>query len=574
MKKLIIISILFAGFKVSAQWVSGGTQVSFTPDNHQRAFVSAAANKSVYITWSATDTTSLALSKVRLSSLDSTGALRAGWVSGGIVVSKPGDFYAPQLITSEDNGVIVAWYGYPAGNTYSDIYTQKYSSAGVALWNGGNPVKVSVGNKNYHQYPIIISDTKKGLFLTWNRYDSTRGPSTCDVMLQHIDSTGNVATGWNAATVGVATQVGVREYYPHLALTPDLSSVYVLYEQGLIGNTSLQLNKFNASNGNFAAGWNSTPVTLSSGPNVYPDILHDVFVYADNADNAVAFWIESRSSANGELYIQQVSPAGTQLLTANGVQLAGNTANGIDYLEVKQEADKNFLISFNNLDVFNDVAIMKVTPAGTVLFNVNPVTTSGKTAYPKAIPDGKKGAYVFYVNTNTPNKLYALGYDSTGILRSAWSLSGSNFGNINNYDGFNPNYDFNAAYTANSEAVVVWNKKATANLFTIFTCNLLPDATTCHNMITGIENYENENSSYVVYPNPFEEKIIIYNTQFNDEKYVLLKLFDVAGKLVYESVVNSVARQTIALSNLPVGFYTYQLCNTTAILQKGKLIKN
>ncbi|HXB39348.1 MAG TPA: T9SS type A sorting domain-containing protein [Bacteroidia bacterium] len=89
-------------------------------------------------------------------------------------------------------------------------------------------------------------------------------------------------------------------------------------------------------------------------------------------------------------------------------------------------------------------------------------------------------------------------------------------------------------------------------------------------MITGIENYEKENSNYVVYPNPFEEKIIIYNTQFNDEKYVLLKLFDVAGKLVYESVVNSTGRQTIALSNLPAGFYTYQLCSTTAILQNKK----
>src|ERR1700746_821892 len=145
MKKIFILSALLTGFNAMAQWVAGGTQVSFSPDNHQRAFVSAAANKSSYIVWSATDTTSQGLSKVRLSSLDSTGALRTGWMSGGLIISQPGDFYAPQLITSEDGGVIVSWYGYPIGNSYSDIFAQKYSSAGVALWNSGSPVKISSG---------------------------------------------------------------------------------------------------------------------------------------------------------------------------------------------------------------------------------------------------------------------------------------------------------------------------------------------------------------------------------------------------------------------------------------------
>src|SRR6185312_5480574 len=233
-KKLLITSLLsFIVFTTQAQWTAGGTQISFSPDNHHRPFVSAAAKGSYYVVWQATDTTASTLSKIKVCAYDSSGMVLPGWQVGGDTTTHDnGDYFGAQLLTSEDGGVIVAWYGYAQGSNRSHIYAQKYSRTKTVLWNFGNPVQVSTGTSYVDEYPRIVSDKHRGFFVTWTRFDSTIGPSSADVYLQHIDSNGNVAAGWNANGTGVATTASVREYYPKLAFTPDQSSVYVTYGQG------------------------------------------------------------------------------------------------------------------------------------------------------------------------------------------------------------------------------------------------------------------------------------------------------------------------------------------------------
>ncbi|HXB12828.1 MAG TPA: hypothetical protein VNZ45_12630, partial [Bacteroidia bacterium] len=178
-----------------AQWVSGGTEISFSNSNHHHGFVSAADSDHFYVTWVATDTTSNTNSSVLLGAYDGGGNIRLGWVSGGITISNKGDHYAPQLITSEDEGVIVTWYGWDSTSNYSQIYIQKYSNKGVALWNSGKPVQVSPGKGYDCQYPMLVNDKHNGAYLTWMRYDTNLSASSPDIFLQHIDSTGKVATG-------------------------------------------------------------------------------------------------------------------------------------------------------------------------------------------------------------------------------------------------------------------------------------------------------------------------------------------------------------------------------------------
>jgi len=477
---LVTVLTLFAGGSF-AQWTTGGTQISFSAQDHHRPFVSAIRGGGNYTTWISTDTSASQINSIRLNAFSANGSLLSGWTSGGNVISGSGDFYAPQLITSEDSAVIVAWYGYPDSAAHTEIYAQKFSLAGVALWNGGSPVQVTLDTDRVYEYPIIISDKKKGVFIVYERFDSLIDPSSADIFLQHLDSTGNVAAGWSPASAGVAVTPNVREYYPQLALSPDLSSVYVAYGQGLVGSTSLMLNKFNASNGSLANGWAPAGITISPGPNVYPDINHDLKLFTDNANNAVVFWIEAILTGNGEIYMQQVSPTGNALLTPGGSFVAGDVAsgNGIDYLEVTQDADNNFLVAFNNLVNFNDLSAMRIQPNGTILFNDTLVTTGGYSDYPLAVSDGKRGMYLFYENTNSPQKLYAIGLDSLGRKYAHWSLPGSSFGNISTYDVFEPNYDFNAANAGNGQAVVSWSRVLPSGTFGLFTCNLLPDGSVC-----------------------------------------------------------------------------------------------
>jgi len=308
------------------------------------------------------------------------------------------------------------------------------------------------------------------------------------------------------------------------------------------------MNKFNASNGALAGGWNSSGLLLSSGPDVYPSINHDLWMYADNSNNAVVFWIESRVSANGECYAQQVSPTGSLLLTSSGVLLAGNNANGIDYLEVKQESDMNFLIAYNNLNTFNDVATMKVKPNATIIWNDTANTHGGYSAYPYPAPDGNKGMYVFYVNTNTYT-LYALGLDSTGTLYATWALPGVGFGKITNYDAFNPNYDQNAIGTNKGEAVVAWNK-VSSGLYNVFTCNIHPDKSTCSSPV-GIENIAGPTDNYIIYPNPASSKITLSGTYEGDKK---ITIYNVLGQTMLQSSVKGF-ETILDVSTLNSGVY-------------------
>jgi len=500
MKKRLLLSNLLIIFAACSfgQWASGGTQVSFSADNHHRPFVSSIPGGGNYATWMSTDTTASQTNSIRLNAFSSNGNLLSGWTSGGNIISTTGDFYAPQLITSEDSSVIVAWYGYPNSSSYTEVYVQKYSKAGVALWNGGTPVQVTQDTDYVYEYPIIITDKSNGVFIVYERFDSVIDPSSTDIFLQHIDSTGNVASGWSPASAPVAVTPNVREYYPQLALTPDLSSVFVVYGEGLVGSTALIMNKFNASNGALASGWVTGGLTISPGPDVYPDINHDLKLYTDNANNAVVFWIEARLTGNGEVYMQQVSPSGNTLLTTDGNFVAGDVAsgNGIDYLEVTQDIDKNFLVTFNNLINFNDVSAMRIEPNGNILFDDTLVTTGGYSAYPLAVSDGKRGMYIFYENTDNPQKLYVIGLDSMGEQYAHWALPGSSFGDISTYDGFEPNYDFNAASTDSSRAVVSWTRVLPSGLFGLFTCNLLNDGSVCTEQALALTSGSNKSVCY------------------------------------------------------------------------------
>src|SRR4051812_23680937 len=142
MKKhfLLIVTVLISAIYASAQWASGGTQLTFGSDADHKMYVTVDSHAGYYATWMALDQ-STNLTAIRLGGYDSASVLKTGWPAGGITVSDSGNNFAPQILTSEDDGVIIAWYGFVEAYNRTHIYVQKYSPAGVALWNGGNPVQ-------------------------------------------------------------------------------------------------------------------------------------------------------------------------------------------------------------------------------------------------------------------------------------------------------------------------------------------------------------------------------------------------------------------------------------------------
>jgi hypothetical protein len=192
---------------------------------------------------------------------------------------------------------------------------------------------------------------------------------------------------------------------------------------------------------------------------------------------------------------------------------------------------------------------MKVKPNATIIWNDTANTHGGYSAYPFPASDGNKGMYVFYVNTNSPENLYALALDSTGTMYSGWALPGVGFGTITDYDGFNPNYDLNGVGTNKGEAVVAWNR-ISGGFYNIFTCNIHADKSTCSSP-SAIEEITSLQDSYTVYPNPSANTITLSGTYEGNKE---ITIYNVLGQALVQS-----ARQGLEVpmdvSGLSPGMY-------------------
>jgi hypothetical protein len=275
--------------------------------------------------------------------------------------------------------------------------------------------------------------------------------------------------------------------------------------------------------------------------------------------------VESRSSANGEIYMQRVTPAASPLLTANGKCVGANTAEGTGYLEIVKNEEGNFLLAYNDYATSYDVDTKKLSPDGTTLWQNLTVTTNGASAYPKPVSDGNKGMYIFYRN-NSAGKLYALALDSLGVAYSGWTVPGTDFGAMSNYSGFNPNYDFDAVSTVNNEAIVVWNRQNGAEN-DIYACNLLPSGANC----SALSVEEISQSNINIYPNPFSGELFVSGGAAG-QSYTF-RLFDITGKAILQQALLPETQNMIHATGLSSGIYVYEIIAQDHAVQRGKLIR-
>lgn len=80
----------------------------------------------------------------------------------------------------------------------------------------------------------------------------------------------------------------------------------------------------------------------------------------------------------------------------------------------------------------------------------------------------------------------------------------------------------------------------------------------------------NDNSDVIVFPNPFEQKVLIRNFKYIDAE--VIKLYNLYGNVVYELIPNKFDETTIDLSNIPRGVYLLSI-STKREKMNIKLIK-
>lgn len=179
--------------------------------------------------------------------IDNTG--KKSWAADGVAVSsRTGDQVTPSITTDGNGGVIVSWEDKTRGALESDIYAQRLSATGTALWPGTG---VAVGTAaRMAQVPSMLSDGQSGAIVTWEDYRASF--SNPEIYASRILADGTFPVGpplltfssrsvaFGVVSVGSpsiknitlsntggapVTIASITSSDPHFSLTPDESTI-------------------------------------------------------------------------------------------------------------------------------------------------------------------------------------------------------------------------------------------------------------------------------------------------------------------------------------------------------------
>ncbi len=216
------------------------------------------------------------------------------WTAGGVAVcteASAQDY--PQVAPDGAGGAYVVWQDVRAG--VLDIYAQRVNASGVAQWTGdGIPVCTAADTQDFVQ---MIPTGAGGSILAWE--DRRFGASNADIFAQRLDGSG--AAQWTADGLAVCLAAGNQT---HVQLVPDGSGGAVLAWEDLRNfGYDVFIQRLDAAG---AALWTVDGVAVSTASGNQQDTR----IVPDGSGGAVVTWRDARAGV--DLYGQKVTGSGQQ----------------------------------------------------------------------------------------------------------------------------------------------------------------------------------------------------------------------------------------------------------------------
>ena len=302
---------------------------------------------------------------------------RAGqtlWPNPFVVINDSQTTAAPQLnprvVTTSDNGVIVAWEDFRLNNQNADLFAQKISAAGVLQW---NPAGVLITDADFAQVGIrLAADNAGGAYMVWDDTRNGNAPNY-DTFAQHVNSSGtmlwenngkaiciaeneqsgslikvsgnNIFINWmdiRNGSVGIYYQVlnssgaiqlaanGQQVFWglsgdtplQNYLLLPRTDDVVAIWQDTRFANIGYQIYfQIVNADGSLEAGMevNGRPVTVSVGAE---QLTPNAVVTPDGHIGIV--W-EDKRNPNPKVYAQLISPTGQRLWGDTGLEVTTNS---------------------------------------------------------------------------------------------------------------------------------------------------------------------------------------------------------------------------------------------------------
>jgi hypothetical protein len=195
-------------------------------------------------------------------------------------------------------GVVVTWSDQRAGGVLQDdIYAQRLTSAGMALWGvNGTVVCDTLGRQSN---AVIVRDDSGGFVVAWS--DERAGLGVPDIRVQRLDLAGNRM--WTTGGAAACAAAGTRT---------DPALVQGAGGRTLVGWRDLRAGSPGAyvacldSTGVLC--WGSDGVAVGIGPAAAE--VREVALWPDDNGGAIAIWRDRRTAVSYDVYSARVTAAG------------------------------------------------------------------------------------------------------------------------------------------------------------------------------------------------------------------------------------------------------------------------
>ena len=399
------------------------------------------------------------------SKLDGNSNLASGWTAYGNPVSLSD---SSQIIvsasTDDAGGAFVLFTDYETSLGAHDLYLQHLTSTGTVA--GGYP---AVGKTMYTGNlftATIWPDGSGGLYLMWYPLGQTGvvpayAGGTAHV--ERLDASGAPVAGWPVG--GLDTGIS-----GNVIILPDgVGGFYVTW----MSTPNVYIQRFSSTG--VVSGWPPGGLVLytsagSLGTYYNPPVMTSL----SSGDQLVA-WADSSS---GRLFAQRVTPAGTAIWTAGGVQVSSSpdslaipvaVADGVGgalvkFLDYQGGGPRNYVQRLTS-----GGAVSGGWPStGSALSNVN---TSQLSA--SIISDGSDGAIAGWSDARSGNlDNYAQRVTSGGTLAASWAVDGTGICDVAGMQ-----YGPWLVPDGSHGAVAVWYDARVPSYPQIYTARVLADGT-------------------------------------------------------------------------------------------------
>jgi hypothetical protein len=332
----------------AVRWRNNGVPVSIADGFQVSPYVVPDGRGGAIVAWYDTRVEGTTYGRIYAQHLNRNGL--PTWRLSGVLVDTTA-FYAYPLQTVSDyaGGAVLVYSDSRADEVRSDIYAQRLSFDGRALWQlGGVPVCTTLPSITLSS---VTPDGSGGVIACWT--ENRVGDGFEEVYVQRIDGTGRAV--WT--TDGVQVWPGPARVLDPSVLTDGSGGAFAASSAG-----SMIYVQHVAADGTFLWGPTGVAVTDSVWYVLYPRMVFD------GAGGIILVWQDARGIGYGyTAYAQRVSASGTPLWMPNGVPLSPLTSS-IELPEIASDGQGGAIVTWQDyrLPGESDIYAQRILPDGTI----------------------------------------------------------------------------------------------------------------------------------------------------------------------------------------------------------------